>query len=935
MAKARNHTKSVDEDDDSDVELLSISSGDEDSSKASTHGGKGAVEKDDGEKPWDGEEPDRWKRVDESELARRVRVMREARAAPVTQKIEKLPSGVGKKVLNTLQSFPRGMECIDPLGLGIIDNKSLRLITDSSMPQSDRDKVDDKLREKLTYFSEKFDAKLFLSRIHQETSAADLEAGAKGLKADLQGRTNQKRNLVKENFDCFVSCKTTIDDIESKMKRIEEDPEGAGTAHLYNCIQGVSSLANRAFEQLFERQAQAEKIRSVQGMLQRFRTLFNLPNIIRTSVSKGEYDFAVREYRKAKSIVLPSHVRILKRVLEEVEKVMQEFKGTLKNSLEGPEINLTDLENTVRLLLELEPGSDPNQRIRDLFEKCSLDHETRMEILHKKMSKRATDHALDLAGDEVDALRGKYIHGLTAILIRHIPAFWKVSHSIFSWKFAKANSDSNVNASASRSEDKIGEGKYSAHTLDELGKMMCSTVSLYEAKVLNTFQEFETTNMLRPYMSDAIKDVSKASQALEAKDSAPPVIISVLRTMHSDVSKIYVFGLCAWMKTSIEEVSKDEKWIPVSIIERNKSPYTISCLPLAFRSVVVSAMDQENLMLQMLKTEVKTEDMFMQFQQIQESVKIAFLNCFLDLCGHLERIGNDVTQNKSRHGTPRLANDYNLGSQESSSDLLQGSIIDPHQRLLMVLSNIGYCKDELFYELYNKYKRVWSQSRSGEDGDKIGLVNAFSALEDNILEKYTFAKARMIRKAATNYLLDAGVQWGAAPPVKGIRDAAVELLHTFVLVHSEVFAGDKPLLERTLGILVEGLFDTLLSLFDENRETDLRLLDANGYSQLMFELKYLETVLISYITNSARGSLESLRGMLLEKATESVTEIIETSRTHRANRGGEEPIEEQGMTVSPDDLIALAQECSSEFLRAELERTRLNTACFTESLPVA
>ena len=54
--------------------------------------------------------------------------------------------------------------------------------------------------------------------------------------------------------------------------------------------------------------AQAEKIRSVQGMLQRFRTLFNLPSAIRGNINKGEYELAVREYRKAKSIVLPSHV---------------------------------------------------------------------------------------------------------------------------------------------------------------------------------------------------------------------------------------------------------------------------------------------------------------------------------------------------------------------------------------------------------------------------------------------------------------------------------------------------------------------------------------------------------------------------------------------------------------------------------------------------
>lgn len=65
--------------------------------------------------------------------------------------------------------------------------------------------------EKLMFFSEKFDPVLFISRIHQYTSAADLEAGTAALKTDLKGWTQQRKQLVKENFDCFVSCKTTID----------------------------------------------------------------------------------------------------------------------------------------------------------------------------------------------------------------------------------------------------------------------------------------------------------------------------------------------------------------------------------------------------------------------------------------------------------------------------------------------------------------------------------------------------------------------------------------------------------------------------------------------------------------------------------------------------------------------------------------------------
>uniref|UniRef100_A0A2P2KS23 Exocyst complex component SEC5 n=1 Tax=Rhizophora mucronata TaxID=61149 RepID=A0A2P2KS23_RHIMU len=318
LQQQQKNRRVVEEDDDSEVEMLSISSGDEEVIKdrggakgrgvPSGGGGRGAREVD---RAWDGEEPDCWKRVDETELARRVRDMRETRTAPVAQKFERKSSALGKKGLSSLQSFPRGMECIDPLGLGIIDNRTLRLITDSSesFPTvSDKEQPNSNLREKLLYFSERFDAKLFLSRIHQDTSSADLERGALALKTDLQGRTQQRKQLVKDNFDCFVSCKTTIDDIESKLKRIEEDPEGSGTSHLFNCMQGVTSLANRAFEPLFERQAQAEKIRSVQGMLQRFRTLFNLPSTIRGSITKGEYDLAVREYKKAKSIALPSHV---------------------------------------------------------------------------------------------------------------------------------------------------------------------------------------------------------------------------------------------------------------------------------------------------------------------------------------------------------------------------------------------------------------------------------------------------------------------------------------------------------------------------------------------------------------------------------------------------------------------------------------------------
>ncbi|VVB05885.1 unnamed protein product [Arabis nemorensis] len=40
------------------------------------------------------------------------------------------------------------------------------------------------------------------------------------------------------------------------------------------------------------------------------------------------------------------------------------------------------------------------------------------------------------------------------------------------------------------------------------------------------------------------------------------------------------------------------------------------------------------------------------------------------------------------------------------------SVLDAHRKLLLTLSNLTYCKDQLPPGLYNKYKYTWLQSRA-------------------------------------------------------------------------------------------------------------------------------------------------------------------------------------------------------------------------------
>lgn len=90
------------------------------------------------------------------------------------------------------------------------------------------------------------------------------------------------------------------------------------------------------------------------------------------------------------------------------------------------------------------------------------------------------------------------------------------------------------------------------------------------------------------------------------------------------------------------------------------------------------------------------------------SLTIAFYG---RLSGNLERIGIELGQHSSHEEGSHLPNGYTHEVEESAPSDFGGGVTDPHQQLLIVLSNIGYCKDELSYELYDKYRHIWQHSR--------------------------------------------------------------------------------------------------------------------------------------------------------------------------------------------------------------------------------
>lgn len=77
----------------------------------------------------------------------------------------------------------------------------------------------------------------------QNTSLTDLVKGRSNLKNEVSERTGQLKALVKENFDRFISCKNTIDDIHKRLRKSEAhdgvSASGNSTADLVIAISEV------------------------------------------------------------------------------------------------------------------------------------------------------------------------------------------------------------------------------------------------------------------------------------------------------------------------------------------------------------------------------------------------------------------------------------------------------------------------------------------------------------------------------------------------------------------------------------------------------------------------------------------------------------------------------------------------------------------------
>ncbi|KXS19960.1 hypothetical protein M427DRAFT_505045 [Gonapodya prolifera JEL478] len=254
----------------------------------------------------------------------------------------------------------------DPLGVrdSIFPGRSKRKQRGSSS-QDVVDKKGDQISPsdpRLNISSKSFQPVLFLREIHRGTAYDDLERGADHLRHSVAQWNETLKVVVKENFDRFVTAKSTIDDLYKEFRsRDMNSSVEFGMENFGSALDTVSTRAKEVWLPLLERREQAERIRIALGMLERWKVFFNLPSSLQDSMRRGKVDIAVRDYKRGKLLMqtVQRPQKIFDRVWTEVEKIVSSLCSQLLKQLDDPWAPLDAQEKVISYLLDLDSEADP------------------------------------------------------------------------------------------------------------------------------------------------------------------------------------------------------------------------------------------------------------------------------------------------------------------------------------------------------------------------------------------------------------------------------------------------------------------------------------------------------------------------------------------------------------------------------------------------
>lgn len=211
---------------------------------------------------------------------------------------------------------------------------------------------------------ENFDARLFLKTVHGDTSYADLLRGRENLMRATRHRNESLKNLVKQNFDRFINAKNSTELVFRDMQSRRLTDKDHGMRRALEALSAAYQRASDVYGSLMRRREQEQGIRRRLEIFSRYSFIFTLGYRLEQALRLGEYQSAVADYRKARSIIQGVTSGTLQAILQKIwsghiEKVLAELRSDLSRKLASPIFSYKIHSRLIGFLLDLDTHPDP------------------------------------------------------------------------------------------------------------------------------------------------------------------------------------------------------------------------------------------------------------------------------------------------------------------------------------------------------------------------------------------------------------------------------------------------------------------------------------------------------------------------------------------------------------------------------------------------
>ena len=251
---------------------------------------------------------------------------------------------------------------------------------------------------------------------------------------------------------------------------------------LNHSIKTAVTQNHAVFGPLIERSAKVDQIRRTIDYLEQHRFLFNLPASLGESISKRQFDGAVREFKRGAQYVTEVKGAAFEKIWNEVLRIVQELRQHLEGLLTDPYSPVENQERIIEHLLELDIGTaePPNpawlylknqfdmvvnlfrESFDDYQQKCLAiiakitQHERQdntaaraeairnvhIDLLRRKDFEKYEQALITLKGEEGAAIqmwheKSRLIKKLSSIMASSFPNLWKFARSYLEGKYVK------------------------------------------------------------------------------------------------------------------------------------------------------------------------------------------------------------------------------------------------------------------------------------------------------------------------------------------------------------------------------------------------------------------------------------------------------------------------------------------------------------------